>query len=158
MISNTETGTIVYAKNNTQATGHPFWSALGAYTDDSRTDTIRSCGDDDVSPSCITTPDCDWNLEFADLDKIDAAGLSDRCKPYYILGALDNMLGTTLDSYAGVDDGYDGLFPDYVRAPKLIPSYHMTGLSLTPHQIGQLRKEHDSHSATGMYGGGLFWE
>jgi glucan 1,3-beta-glucosidase len=124
MISDTETGTIVYAKNNTQATIHPFWSILGAYADDEGTES-SSCPDDDDSPECNTTPTCDFTLDFDTLDDLSAATgtFPDICTEYYALGALSNMLQSALDNYTSADDGYDGVFGDYV-SPSILFSIH----------------------------------
>lgn len=48
MISDTEDETVIYAKNNTQAITHPFWSALAAYLDD-YLPVDQSCDVDDTS-------------------------------------------------------------------------------------------------------------
>jgi hypothetical protein len=38
MVSNTDTSEIVYAANNTQAIGHPYWSSLAGYLEDHTAD------------------------------------------------------------------------------------------------------------------------
>ena len=42
MISNNDTGDVIYAQDNTQAIAHPFWSALAGYMEDSLPD-ILTC-------------------------------------------------------------------------------------------------------------------
>ena len=69
MISDTNTGTIVYAKNNTQATAHPFWSILGSYADDFATEST-TCPDNDTSAECNTAQTCDFTLDFDSIDSL----------------------------------------------------------------------------------------
>ena len=63
MVSDTDTGTIIYAANKTQAIAHLFWSILGAYLDDYST-AGETCDDDDVSAACLTDTVCDKTLSF----------------------------------------------------------------------------------------------
>lgn len=115
MLSDTDTGTIIYAKNNTHAIAHPFWSILGAYADSYSTDS-SSCSDNDTSSDCNTIPLCDFTLEFATLDDLAAASgtFPDICTEFYMLGTFGTMLAAAVDSYTSADDGYDGVFGDYV--------------------------------------------
>jgi hypothetical protein len=72
MISNTDSGDNIYAKNNTQSNGHPFWSALAVYRDDSEPE-ILLCDDDDTSSECLMQNPCDLTRTFANMDALAAA-------------------------------------------------------------------------------------
>jgi glucan 1,3-beta-glucosidase len=119
MISDTTNNFVIYAKNNTQATGHPFWSILGGYVDDHSTES-SVCADDDYSDSCSTKSVCDFTLEYSDLDALTTAktngAFPDVCTDYYALGALGTMLDGAMTDYAGANSGYDGVFGDYVSS------------------------------------------
>ncbi|KAE9377716.1 glycoside hydrolase family 55 protein [Stipitochalara longipes BDJ] len=128
MVSDTNTNTTIYAKNNTQAIGHPFWSIFGAYADDQATEP-GTCADNDTSPACISSETCDFTLEFADLDAIAAAAgtFPDLCTGYYTLGAFSNMLDAAMANYTDANDGYDGVFGDYVKFTKNMIPTALTG-------------------------------
>jgi len=127
MLSDTNTDTIIYAKNNTQATIHPFWSILGAYADDLGTEST-TCGDDDTSAECNTVETCDFTLQFNTLDALSAATgtFPDICTEYYTLGTFGSMLDGAIANYTDANNGYDGVFNDYVslhqvhRQPRFI--------------------------------------
>ena len=127
MLSDTATNSIIYAADNTQAIGHPFWSILGAYLDDSSTEVI-SCDDDDDSDACAAQPDCDLTLRFTTLEQLAAAkgSFPDSCNGYYALFVLGTMLDSALVDYAATNKGYDSLFKDYVT----YVSYDMEHISL----------------------------
>lgn len=118
MVSDTDTDFVIFAKNNTQSIGHPFWSILGGYLDDFDTETSVVCDDDDMSAACSTDIVCDYDLEYTDLDALDAARSSGAfpviCTGYYALGVLGSMLDDALVNYTAANDGYDGVFGDYV--------------------------------------------
>lgn len=126
MISNIDTGDVIYAANNTQTTGHPFWSALGAYLDDYEDTTSGvTCDDDDTSAECQTKSLCDRTISFATVAAVQAAisTFDTSCTDFYVLGALYNTLNADLANYTAVDDGYDAVFGDYVTYTKeLIPA------------------------------------
>ncbi|KAI9742739.1 MAG: hypothetical protein M1818_003468 [Claussenomyces sp. TS43310] len=119
MLSDTATGTIIYAANNTQAIAHPFWSILGAYLDDYATEP-STCDDDDESVSCQTVPVCDTTLNFDTLADLSAASGSfpDICTDYYALGVLGSMLDSAMANYSVANAGYDSVFGDYVTYTK----------------------------------------
>ncbi|KUJ15980.1 pectin lyase-like protein [Mollisia scopiformis] len=124
MLSDTNTDTIIYAKNNTQANIHPFWSVLGAYADDFATEP-STCADNDTSAACDTAETCDFTLEFDTLDELSAATgtFPQICTEYYALGTLGFLLDAAIDNYTAADDGYDGVFGDYVTFTKqMIPT------------------------------------
>lgn len=124
MLSDTSTGDVIYAANNTQAIAHPFWSILGAYLDDyAVVDT--TCDDDDTSAECYVAPTCDFNLSFDTLDALSAASGSfpNICTDYYALSVLGTMLDGALTEYASANDGYDTVFGYYVEYTKdMVPS------------------------------------
>lgn len=123
MISDTNTGTIVYAKNNTQATAHPFWSIFGSYADDFATEST-TCSDNDTSAECNTAQTCDFTLDFDSIDSLWSSAQSGSfpgvCAQYYALGALGNTLDAAINNYTAADDGYDDLFGDYVSVPHFL--------------------------------------
>jgi glucan 1,3-beta-glucosidase len=124
MLSDTATDTIIYAANNTQSIGHPFWSILGAYLDDYSTE-ITSCDDDDETADCETEPDCDVTLSFDTMDALAAVAGSfpDICTDYYALGVLGSLLDAALAKYSAANDGYDSVFGNYVDYTKeMVPS------------------------------------
>lgn len=132
MISDIENSVAVLAKNNTQAIAHPFWSALGAYIDDSEAEIIV-CDDDDISDACMTIPTCDLTLEFNSLDALQAAAgtFPAICTDSYAVGALSSMLEAALANFTAVNDGYDDVWGDYVTYVKeIIPQ------SLVDYMIG----------------------
>jgi glucan 1,3-beta-glucosidase len=123
MISNTYTDNSIYAKDNTQATSHPFWSSLGAYMDSTDPE-IETCSDEDLSDECRWDNECDFTLSFATLDALQAASgsMPDICLPYYALGLLQSNLTQSLSDYESVNDGYDDVFDDYADYVKdMIP-------------------------------------
>jgi glucan 1,3-beta-glucosidase len=115
MVSDTDSGTIVYAAENTQATIHPFWSILAAYSDDSSTES-SSCDDDDTSPECMTAPVCDYTQVFRSFQSLAnyPGPMPQECVEYNVLVVLQYMLDQALTDYATANDGYDGVFGDYV--------------------------------------------
>ncbi|KAK6075617.1 LysM domain-containing protein [Seiridium cupressi] len=124
MLSDTFTGTVIYAANNTQASEHPFWSILGAYLDSYGTE-AAFCLDDDTDPECFVKPVCDLTLNYATLDDLQAAAGSwpDSCMDYYALGTLNSLLSHALDDYTSADDGYDSVWNYYVESVKdMVPS------------------------------------
>ena len=123
MISNTENDAVIYAKNNTQADAHPFWSALAGYLDDYNP-LDQSCPDNDTSSECMTNPLCDNTKTFATLDDLQAAAgtFPAICTDYYALGILRSTLSESLANYTNVDNGYDAVFGYYVEYVKdIIP-------------------------------------
>lgn len=114
MVSNPDSGDNIYAKNNTQANSHPFWSALAVYGDDYAPD-ILLCDDDDTSPGCLIQDPCDMTRTFADMDALAAAAGSydASCAPIYALNVLSDSLDSNLAAYNDVNNGYDGVFGDY---------------------------------------------
>lgn len=122
MLSDIDKAILVLAKNNTQAIAHPFWSALGAYIDDSKAEAL-TCTDDDDSDDCLSNPICDLTLEFDDLDALLAAnGTFPHICDAYAVGALSKMLNTTMANFTLVNDGYDQVFGEYVTYVKeMIP-------------------------------------
>ncbi|KAI1295256.1 exo-1,3-beta-D-glucanase [Xylaria venustula] len=119
MLSDTDTGDVIYAANNTQATAHPFWSILGSYLDDSSTEP-HFCDDDDTDPSCFVTPTCDYSLSYATMDDLEAASGSwpSECFDFYMLGTLNFLLSDALNNYTSANDGYDALWKYYVDSVK----------------------------------------
>lgn len=117
MVSDTDSDFVIYAANNTQSIGHPFWSLLGGYLDDFDTET-SVCDDDDTSAACSTNIVCDYELEYSDLEALDTAKSSgafpDICTGYYALGVLGSMLDDALVNYTAANEGYDSVFGDYV--------------------------------------------
>lgn len=119
MVSDTENDAVIYAKNNTQTTTHPFWSALAGYLDDYLPEN-ESCDDDDTSPACQTQSICDNTLSFSTVDDLKAAEGSypDVCTPFYALKALNGTLDQAMNNYTSVDSGYDqvfGYYQEYVK-------------------------------------------
>jgi glucan 1,3-beta-glucosidase len=124
MLSDTATDAIIYAANNTQSIGHPFWSILGAYLDDCSIE-ITSCDDDDETAGCDTEPDCDVTFSFDAMDALAAAAGSfpDICTDYYALGVLCSLLDAAFANYSAANAGYDSVFGDYVDYTKeMVPS------------------------------------
>ncbi|KAK2616718.1 hypothetical protein QQS21_000330 [Conoideocrella luteorostrata] len=119
MISNTYSGESIYAKENTQATAHPFWSALASYSLD-YVQMDQSCPDDDTSEACRVQTMCDKTRRFVSLEELAAASGSfpDSCNGYYALGVLESILGTSTKKYAAANDGYDDVFGKYVEYVK----------------------------------------
>ena len=119
MISNTESNEVILAKNNTQAIGHPFWSALAGYLDDYAPADL-SCTDDFTDPACQATSSCDLTRSFPDLDSLNAAAGSfpDQCTDYYALNTLYTILEASLANYTAANSGYDKVFGDYVDYTK----------------------------------------
>jgi len=114
MVSNTDTGEIVYAANNTQAIGHPYWSALAGYLEDYTAD-FQDCDEDDPDPRCVDQTQCDQTLTFATLDLLAAAvgTFPNICTDYYALGVLQSELKSAVANYSSVNKGYDAVFGDY---------------------------------------------
>jgi glucan 1,3-beta-glucosidase len=120
MLSAPEDDLVIYAKDNTQAHSHPFWSMLAGYLDDGADDEVLECNDDDDSPACNGTPLCDFSQDFATLDEVQAASgsFSPACTDYYTIRALENMLQDTIGQFASADNGYDALYGYYVESVK----------------------------------------
>ncbi|OBT71633.1 hypothetical protein VF21_09708 [Pseudogymnoascus sp. 05NY08] len=123
MLSDIDNSVLVLAKNNTQAIAHPFWSALGAYIDESEAEVLM-CDDDDTSANCQTEPPCDPSVNLQDLLTLKVASLAfpAACTDRYAVGVLSNMLDATVANYTTVDDGYDtvfGYYEEYVK--EMIP-------------------------------------
>ncbi|GIJ86242.1 hypothetical protein Asppvi_005128 [Aspergillus pseudoviridinutans] len=119
MISNTDDSNIILAANNTQAVGHPFWSALAAYLDD-YAQPILSCDDDSTDPACQASWKCDLTQQYATVDALNAAlgSYPDQCMPYYALGTLYTTLNASLANYTETNKDYDeyfGYYQEYVR-------------------------------------------
>ena len=124
MVSNTVTGDAVLAGPNTQAVGHPFWSALASFVGAIAPYDV-SCDDDDTSPECAASQSCEVTSPYATLDALrDAEGTYPQlCTDYYALGALGKTLTTGLANYSVVNQGYDDVFGYYVKYTKnMIPA------------------------------------
>ena len=135
MLSGTETA--IYAKNNTQAIAHPFWSILGGYLDDYDVEQT-TCSDDNTSPTCFTTPTCDYTLNFATMDALSAAAGSfpEICKGFYALGVLGKMLDGAMANYTAANDGYDTVFGAYVEYTKAMVPAAIKEFMAQPHGEG----------------------
>ncbi|CAM6003086.1 unnamed protein product [Sphagnum balticum] len=114
MLSDTNTDTIIYAKNNTQATIHPFWSILGAYADDLGTEST-TCGDDDTSAECNTVETCDFTLN-------SIPSMHSPRQPVNSLIFAPSITRSAhlvacwmepIANYTDANNGYDGVFNDY---------------------------------------------
>ncbi|PYH85075.1 exo-1,3-beta-D-glucanase [Aspergillus uvarum CBS 121591] len=119
MISNIDDNNIILAANNTQAIGHPFWSALAAYLDDYAPE-ILSCDDDSTDPACLSTWNCDLTQQYATIDELNNAlgSYPDQCMPYYAMGTLYTTLNASLANYTAANKDYDkyfGYYQQYVR-------------------------------------------
>ena len=124
MISNTYSNEVILAKNNTQAIGHPFWSALAGYLDDYEPK-ILSCDWNSTDPACLAESLCDLTLTFDTLNDLQGARGSflDQCTDYYALNTLYTMLNDTMVNYTAANAGYDSVFGDYVTYTKeMIPA------------------------------------
>ncbi len=148
MISNTFSNGVVLAKNNTQAIGHPFWSALAGYLDDYLPEGL-SCPDDSTDPVCMVQSSCDLTLTFPTLDSLQKAtgSFPDQCTDYYALNTLYLILEASLNNYTAANSGYDAVFGDYVSytqemVPDVISSF-MAGSSPTSLQGGPGNKYFD---------------
>ena len=119
MVSNTYTGNVVLAKNNTQAIGHPYWSALAGYLDDYEPE-IFSCAWNETGPGCDETLLCDLTLTFETFAELQAAQgtFLDQCTDYYAINTLYTVLNATMANYTIAEQGYSGLFGDYVKYQK----------------------------------------
>jgi glucan 1,3-beta-glucosidase len=97
MVSNTYSNEVILAKNNTQAIGHPFWSALAGYLDDYAPEGL-SCTDDSTDPVCMVQSSCDLTRTFPTLDSLQKAAGSfpDQCTNYYALNTLHSILEGSL--------------------------------------------------------------
>ncbi|SPQ22989.1 a8ef266c-8802-41e8-87ee-6caa1a908fce [Thermothielavioides terrestris] len=146
-ISDTDSNNTIYAKDNTQAIAHPFWSALAGYVDDYIL-LDQTCDDDDISDACMVPTVCDYTKTFATLDDLQAAGGSypDICTGYYALGVLSNTLNQGLANYTAVNDGYGDVFGEYVKYTK-----EMVPLALAGFMAGATYK-----NATGGAGNQYF--
>jgi glucan 1,3-beta-glucosidase len=116
---------VIYAKDNTQARSHPFWSILAGYLDDGANNQILECTDDDTSDACNATPLCDYSATYDTLDAVLAASgsFSPACADLYALRALQTMLQVSVDQFASTDNGYDDAYGYYVEAVKaFVPS------------------------------------
>ncbi|RAL02989.1 glycoside hydrolase family 55 protein [Aspergillus ibericus CBS 121593] len=137
MISNTFDNDIIFAKNNTQAIGHPYWSALAGYLDDYRPE-ILSCTDDSTDPACQTTWNCDLTQTYPTLDALnDALATSpNQCMPYYALDTLYLTLNASLTNYTAANHNYDKYFKYYQQYIKeMVPDAINTFMaSSTPKQ------------------------
>lgn len=119
MISNLEADDIVYAINNTQAFGHPYWSAVAAYIDDAGQKSY-TCDDDDTSTACALSWACDLSQSYATVDDLDSAVSTypEQCMPYYVVDTLYNILTASMDNYTVANEDYDkyfGYYQEYVR-------------------------------------------
>lgn len=139
MISNTDDNNIILAANNTQAVGHPYWSALAAYLDD-YAQPILSCDDDSTDPACQASWKCDLTQQYATIDELNGAlgSYPDQCMPYYAMGTLYTTLNASLANYTEANQNYDKYFKyyeEYVRemVPEAIKAF-MAGS--TPSQPG----------------------
>lgn len=106
---------LVMAHENTQATAHPFWSLLGAYTSDQ---SLGSCDDDPSQAGCYLPPPCDWSLTFPDLDALNAAAASfpPACVDYYTISTLLSILQNDVLNYTNnINPGYDQVYQYYVQ-------------------------------------------
>lgn len=92
VISDTYTGDVVLAAENTQGLTIPWWSTLAGYLSDEEA-AILSCLDNDTRSDCYSTFDCNLNLTFATMADIQAASSSflDQCTDYYALNTLYTM-------------------------------------------------------------------
>ncbi len=138
MISDVSEDNIIYAVNNTQASGHPFWSALAAYTDSGSVHT-PFCDDDDDSDECATVWDCDLTRSYANIDDLNAALTSypDQCMPYYAIDTLHTVISDSMTNYTVANDDYDkyfGYYREYVRdlVPNAIAAFMAES---TPNQV-----------------------
>jgi len=120
MLSDVAQKVAIFAKNNTQATGHPFWSTLGGYLDSSQTilpeeSDFSTCDDEDTSPDCYKAIVCDKTRRFADMGALESAqsSIDSTCIPYYALGVLDEQLHAGMAAYDAANSGYDEVFDDY---------------------------------------------
>lgn len=123
MISNIDDNQVVLAKNNTQAIGHPLWSALASYLDDYQ-DLVLSCTDDSTDPACQAQWNCNLTRTYATVDDLNSAAGSfpNQCMGYYALGTLYTTLNASLANYTQANAGYDDVFGDYVTYTKeLVP-------------------------------------
>ncbi|GAO17591.1 hypothetical protein UVI_02050750 [Ustilaginoidea virens] len=136
MISNTLTNDSIYAKENTQAIAHPFWSALASYTDDATQRDI-SCDDDDTSPACMTETICDKTKSFATMDQLAAAKgtFADVCADYYAIKTLQSTLRSSLDTYKSVNKGYDEVFGKYQEYVKEMIPMALSQFMSTPNGL-----------------------
>ena len=127
MVSDTVNGNVIFAKNNTQLDSHPYWSALAAYANDA-SNTQNPCDDDSTDPGCLAATLCDYTLEFASLDAIQAASstFNPNCASYYTLKVLDDMLDVEVTNYTAVNKGYDSVFKYYVEYVKQMVSDALT--------------------------------
>ncbi len=105
--------------NNTQAFGHPFWSAVAAYTDDAGQKSL-TCTDDDTSDDCDVFWACDPSQTYATVDDLDAAVASypEQCMPYYAVDTLYTVLNESMVNYTIANQDYDeyfGYYREYVR-------------------------------------------
>ncbi|KAK4860839.1 hypothetical protein LT330_004570 [Penicillium expansum] len=119
MISNTDDNNIILAANNTQAVGHPYWSALAAYLDD-YAQPIFSCDDDSTDPACLASWKCDLTQQYATIDELNGAlgSYPDQCMPYYAMGTLYTTLNASLANYTDANQNYNKYFKyyqEYVR-------------------------------------------
>ncbi|CAK7568439.1 MAG: hypothetical protein SEPTF4163_006429 [Sporothrix epigloea] len=113
MISNVGDADIVYAANNTQSFGHPYWSALAAYVDDGSQGSF-ACDDDDDSDECNVSWTCDLTQNYDSVDALNAAlSYPDQCMPYYAINTLYNILNDTMANYTVTNSKYDKYFGDY---------------------------------------------
>ena len=119
MVSDTDSGTIIYATNNTQAIAHPFWSILREYLDNFSVEP-SNCDNNDTSAACNTEPVCNLALSFDTLNDLVAASRTfpDLCTDYYTLDVLGTMLNSTLVNYTAANTGYDSVFGQYVTYTK----------------------------------------
>ncbi|UKZ56764.1 hypothetical protein TrVGV298_010605 [Trichoderma virens] len=107
-------GDAILAKPNTQASGHPFWSALAGYLDSSSPE-IWNCDWNDTSPDCQSTSLCDLTVHYQTVADLSAAqgSFPDQCMDNYALDTLGSVLNDTMNNYTQANDGYDDVFGDY---------------------------------------------
>ncbi|RDW56893.1 pectin lyase fold factor [Coleophoma crateriformis] len=119
MISNTYSNETILAKDNTQAIGHPFWSALAGYLDD-YAPKILSCAWDDTRAACQMQFNCDLTLTFDSVSSLQQAlgSFPNQCVDYYMLNTLYNILEGSMANYTATNAGYDNVFGDYVTYTK----------------------------------------
>ncbi|WPH01347.1 Hypothetical protein R9X50_00418900 [Acrodontium crateriforme] len=111
----------ILAKDNTQAIGHPFWSALAGYLDNARPE-ILSCDDEyDPRPECASHSICPTERRYRSFASLqaDLGSIPFDCINYLALDTLWFVLGDALSNFTAVDNGYDSLFgyyQDYMKA------------------------------------------
>ena len=125
MVSDTYDETAIFAAKNTQLDSHPYWSALAAYADSSSSG-VDICNDESTSAECQIVSYCDFMEQFSTMEAVltaEVAGLVDPvCSSYYTLQVLSDTLSIEVTNYTKVNEGYDGVFGDYVDYVKRMVS------------------------------------